>query len=97
MRSYTINVGGHTFQIRSDADADHVKGLAEEISTRYTALEKKGPRASQDFRAMAMVAIMLLDEMRDTRSQCDEVTEKAREFAQKMIEQIDGILAGRNP
>lgn len=95
MRPYTISVGGHAFQIRSDADAEHVNALAEEISTRYSALEKKGPRATQQFRAMAMVAIVLLDELQEMEKQRDEVRDGARAFAENLIERIDQILASQ--
>jgi cell division protein ZapA (FtsZ GTPase activity inhibitor) len=93
MRSYTIAIGGHSFQIRSDADADHVKQLADEVSARYDAIEKKGPRVEQEFRALAMVAIVLVDELLDAQKQRDEVRESARAFAQQMIARIDEVLA----
>ncbi len=97
MRSYTIAIGGHSFQIRSDADAEHVKQLADELSARFDAIEKKGPRAEQEFRALAMVAIVLLDELWDARTQGDEVRGSARAFAQRMIERIDAVLGGASP
>ncbi len=73
MQSITITVGGHSFQIRSDAEADHVVSLAAEINRRYDGIGKKGPRASQEFRAMAMVAVMVLDEMEDLKTQCSKL------------------------
>ena len=97
MRSYTIAIGGHSFQIRSDADAEHVKQLVDELSSRFDAIEKKGPRAEQEFRALAMVAIVLLDELWDARTQRDEVRDSARAFAQRMIERIDTVLGGASP
>jgi cell division protein ZapA (FtsZ GTPase activity inhibitor) len=93
MRSYTIVIGGHSFQIRSDADADHVKQLVDEVSARFEAIEKKGPRAEQEFRALAMVSIVLLDELLEAQTQRDAVREGARRFAEHMIERIDAVLA----
>jgi len=93
MNSYTISVGGQSFQIRSDADAAHVEDLAKEVSKRYSALEKKGPRASQQFRAMAMVAIVLLDELQRMEKQRDDIRDRSRGFAEKIITRIDEILA----
>jgi len=93
MRPYTIAIGGHSFQIRSDADPDHVKQLAEEVGSRYDEIEKKGPRAEQEFRALAMVAIVLMDELLDAQRQREEVRDSARAFAQRLIERIDEVLA----
>jgi cell division protein ZapA (FtsZ GTPase activity inhibitor) len=92
MRSYTIAVGGHSFQIRSDADSEHVKQLVDEVSARFDAIDKKGPRAEQEFRALAMVAIVLMDELWDARKQREEIRENTRAFAQRLIARIDEVL-----
>jgi cell division protein ZapA (FtsZ GTPase activity inhibitor) len=92
MQAYTIKVGDQSFQIRSDADEDHVNNLAREVTERYRAIDKKGPRASQEFRAMAMVAIVLLEELYSTSKSRDNLRKQSREFAQKMIARIDAIL-----
>jgi len=93
MRSYTIAIGGHSFQIRSDADPEHVKQLVDEVSARFDAIDKKGPRAEQEFRALAMVAIVLMDELADARKEREDIRESARAFAQQMIARIDEVLA----
>jgi cell division protein ZapA (FtsZ GTPase activity inhibitor) len=93
MKSIPVNVGGRSFQIRSDADPAHVKDLAAQVTERYDAIEKRGPRSDQEFRTMAMVAIVLLDEMLAARKQRDAVRDRARRFARGMIEKIDRILA----
>ncbi len=92
MQAYTIKVGDQSFQIRSDADEEHVKNLAREVTERYRAIDKKGPRTSQEFRAMAMVAIVLLEELYSANTSRDNMRKQAREFAQKMIARIDAIL-----
>ncbi len=92
MQTYTIKVGDQSFQIRSDADEDHVKNLAREVTDRYKAIDKKGPRASQEFRAMAMVAIVLLEELDSMIESRDNLKKQSREFAEKMIAKIDAIL-----
>jgi cell division protein ZapA (FtsZ GTPase activity inhibitor) len=92
MRSYTIAIGGHSFQIRSDADPEHVKELVDTVSSRFEAIEKKGPRAEQEFRAMAMVAIVLTDELLDAQKQREEVRKSARAFAERLISSIDEVL-----
>jgi cell division protein ZapA (FtsZ GTPase activity inhibitor) len=93
MKSIPVKVGGRAFQIRSDADPERVQELAAMVTERYESIEKRGPRADQEFRAMAMVAIVLLDELLEAGEQREKVTAKAREFAESMIEKIDGILA----
>jgi len=97
MKSIPVNVGGRAFQIRSDADPAHVKELAALVTERYEAIEKRGPRSDQEFRAMAMVAIVLLDELLEANETRDKVRAKAREFAQTMIDKIDAILARTTP
>jgi cell division protein ZapA (FtsZ GTPase activity inhibitor) len=97
MKTISVNVGGRTFQIRSDADPSRVKELAAQVTERYAAIDKRGPRGDQEFRAMAMVAIVLLDELLEARSKRDEVRRNAREFAAAMIERIDEILARSAP
>lgn len=97
MKTISVNVGGRTFQIRSDADPSRVKELAAAVTERYDAIDKRGPRSDQEFRAMAMVAIVLLDELFEARSKRDEVRQTAREFAEAMIDKIDAILARSVP
>ncbi len=93
MKSLSITVGGHSFQIRSDASAEHVESLAAEVDRRFKSIEKRGPRTEQSFRAMAMVAIVLLDELLEARESRGEVLRLSREFATRMIERIDRILS----
>jgi len=95
MKSYTITIGGHTFQIRSDADPDHVRELVDEVSARYETIEKKGGKSEGEFRALAMVAIVLLDELRDAQAHRDAVRNGAKAFAEHIIARIDEILAPR--
>jgi cell division protein ZapA (FtsZ GTPase activity inhibitor) len=97
MKSISVNVGGRSFQIRSDASPSRIKELAAMVTERYDSIEKRGPRGDQEFRAMAMVAIVLLDELLDARAQRDKVRDKARQFAQTMIGKIDDILARTVP
>ena len=95
MRSISINVAGHRLQIRSDAEEEYVQGLAEEITKRFSSIRPRGQRQDQSFRAMTMVAIALLDELRSARESHDSLREKAREFAANMIGLIDGLLEQR--
>ena len=97
MQSYTINVGGQTFQIRSDADQAHIDKLAKEINKRYQGVEKRGPRASQEARAMAMVAIVLLDELTEAKERLGDLRESTRAFIERMIERIDETLSQSTP
>jgi cell division protein ZapA (FtsZ GTPase activity inhibitor) len=97
MKTISVKVGGRSFQIRSDAKAEHVRNLAAQVTERYNAIEKRGPRADQEFRTMAMVAIVLLDELTEAEEQRDKMRERAREFASSMIDKIDDILSRTLP
>ena len=71
--------------------------LAKELSERYGKLTKKGPKAEQEFRAMAMVAMMLLDELFETKFQRDTIKDNAVKFAENLISKIDAILTRKDP
>jgi len=96
MQSYSINIGSQTIQIRSDANSEHVNKLAKMVRDKYNEFEKKGPRASQDFRAMTMVSLMLADELIESHKQNNAIESNARQFAEKMIAKIDEILGSSN-
>jgi cell division protein ZapA (FtsZ GTPase activity inhibitor) len=96
MRSINITVAGQSFQIRSDAEEDYVRQLAADVTARFVGLREKGPRHNQDFKAMAMVAIGLLDELAAVKKERESIQEKTRNFAMRMISRIDKLLAGES-
>ena len=96
MRSIKITVAGQSFQIRSDAEETYIKHLAEEITKRFMVLKEKGPRHNQDFKAMAMVAIGLLDELDTAKQDRESIQKKAEQFSEQMITKIDRLLAGES-
>jgi cell division protein ZapA (FtsZ GTPase activity inhibitor) len=93
MKSLSISVAGQSLQIRSDANEEHLKRLADEVDSRYAAIQKKGPRASQEFRAMALVAITLADELMAARDRSEAIRAEARAFAESLIARIDEMLS----
>jgi cell division protein ZapA (FtsZ GTPase activity inhibitor) len=96
MRSINITVAGQSFQIRSDAKEDYVRQLAKEVTERFIVLKEKGPRHNQDFKAMAMVAIGLLDELDSAREERKSIQEKTRQFTERIISKIDKLLSGES-
>ena len=96
MRSINITVAGQSFEIRSDAEEDYIRRLAADVTTRFVALREKGPRHNQDFKAMSMVAIGLLDELSSAKKQSESIQEKTKSFAMRMISKIDKILSGES-
>jgi cell division protein ZapA (FtsZ GTPase activity inhibitor) len=96
MRAINITVAGQSFEIRSDAKEDYVRQLAADITKRFVALREKGPRHNQDFKAMAMVAIGLLDELYSAKKERESIQEKTRQFAMRIISRIDKLLAGES-
>ena len=97
MRSINITVAGQTFQIRSDAEEEYVKELASEISERFTTIRRNGVRQGQQFKAMSMVAIALLDELTHLKSQHSDLRDQAKQFATLMISRIDEFLSSKAP
>jgi cell division protein ZapA (FtsZ GTPase activity inhibitor) len=93
MNTHQITIAGETFSIKSDASAEHVQNLAKEIQRRFDAINnRKGPRASQELRAMAMVAMVLLDELHELTEKQDKTVKSAVSFAKSISSQIDDLL-----
>lgn len=93
MRSISITVAGQNFKIRSDADDQYLHDLAKEVTKRFSAISKDGSRRDQEFKAMAMVAIALLDELNTMNGKYKSVQTKAKHFATQMIDRIDALLS----
>lgn len=79
-------------QIRSDADEKYLQDLADEVSERYKSLKGKGRGQDQDFKTIAMVAIVLLDELTQTKKSCESIREKAKQLSSRIVEKIDKLL-----
>ena len=93
MRSIKITICGKTFRIRSDAEEDYLCDLAREVDERFQAIKRSGARQDQEFKAMSMVAIGLLDELKMAKEGYTSLRTKARQFATQMIAKIDELLS----
>ena len=93
MNSVSVNVGGHSFQIKTSIDEKYIHELAAEITERVKSIRGAGRKKDQEFKIIAMVAISLLDELNTTKQSLDGTRETARQFAVKMIAKIDALLA----
>ena len=93
MRTISLKVAGSTFQIRSDADEEYVEKLAVQVSERFSAIARRGPRQDHDFRAMTMVAIALLDELSTSQRQMTALESSTKSFVARIIDKIDGFLS----
>jgi len=96
MRPINITVAGQVFQIRSDAGDEYLKSLASQVTERFQQISKKGGQQNQEFKAMAMVAMGLLDELTTARKRHESLEQKAREFASRMITTIDQLLQAKS-
>ncbi len=92
MRTYKITVGGHPFEVKSDASEVHLQELARKVEERFRALKKSNPRSDQDFMIMSMVAVTLLDELNQTRERFDTLFGATRNFTLGLIDRIDELL-----
>ncbi len=93
MRSIKITICGKTFKIRSDAEEDYLQVLAQEVDERFRVIKRSGARQDQEFKAMAMVAIGLLDELKMAKEGYTSLRTKARQFATQTIAKIDELLS----
>ena len=94
MRTIPITIAGTNFQIRSDLDEEYVEKLAAEITDRFNSLKPKGARSEQDLRAMSLVALGVLDELHKSSDRHQQLRRKTREFVQRMVSRLDGLLGG---
>jgi len=93
MKTYQIRIGGESFPIRSDAEPEQIEELENELRRRFEDVNnRKGPKSSQGFRAMAMVAIILLDELREIKKRHETMGKETVEFAQRISTRIDTLL-----
>ena len=92
MRTYKITVGGHSFEVKSDAPEAHLQALAHKVEERFRALKKSNARSDQDFMIMSMVAVALLDELNQTKEKFETLFESARGFTLGLIDHIDELL-----
>jgi cell division protein ZapA (FtsZ GTPase activity inhibitor) len=101
MRQVRVIIAGQNFQIRSDAEEEHIQALANEITQRFNAMVKRGPRQSPDVKALAMISMSLLDELLNikqelalTKRERKHLQVKVRQFADRIVEKIDLLLTG---
>lgn len=92
MRTYKISVGGHSFEVKSDAPEEHLQNLAGSVEARFRALKKSNARSDQDFMIMSMVAVSLLDELNQAKEKFEAVFESSRNFTHRLIDRIDEFL-----
>ena len=92
MRTYKISVGGHSFEVKSDAPEAHLRELAADVEERFRALKRSNARSDQDFMIMSMVAVSLLDELNRTREKCESVFKSTRSFTHRLMDRIDEFL-----
>ncbi|MBN2525549.1 MAG: cell division protein ZapA [Deltaproteobacteria bacterium] len=96
MKTYQITIDRETFPIKSDASEEHVKALAQTIQKRFDDMNpRRGPRASQSFRAMTMVALVLLDELQELQAQHAALKKDAIDTATRLNDRINEILEGK--
>jgi cell division protein ZapA (FtsZ GTPase activity inhibitor) len=92
MRTYKITVAGQSFEVKSDANEEHLLGLAKVVEERFKQLKKGNPRGDQDFLVMSMVAVSILDELRSSQEKLKATVATSRQFADALIDKIDELL-----
>ncbi len=97
MQSHEITIGNEKFTLKSDGSPLHVEKLVAEIQKRYDVVtNNKPPRSAQSpqaFKSMAIVALMLLDELQELKNSYEISTGKSIDFARHISDRIDTILS----
>jgi cell division protein ZapA len=68
----TVNIVGEEYIIRSDADTDHVRELAEAVDERMKAALAMNPRLSRG-QAAILVCLSLADDLKKARRRYEEL------------------------
>jgi len=68
----TVNIMGEEYIIRSDAETDHIKELAESVDERMKAALAMNPRLSRS-QAAILVCLSLADDLKKARRRYEEL------------------------
>jgi cell division protein ZapA (FtsZ GTPase activity inhibitor) len=89
-RTIKIHVAGQPYVLRSDADEEYVRTLAEFVNTRIDAL--KGSRQVATQSDVVLAALKLADELQHERQLHSRIRGQARQQIQGMLDRLNLFL-----
>ena len=87
----TLEIAGTKFKLVADADAQHLRQLADMVNERVAKLERTG-KSGSPAQLLALVALGLADDLRSTRDKLDQLEQLTRSSVRTVIARIDERL-----
>ena len=87
----TLEIAGTRFRLVADADGQHLQELADAVNARVAELHA-GSRTASPAQLLAMTALGLADDLRNTEERLRQIEELTRNTVQQAIARIDAHL-----
>lgn len=87
-----VTIGGQTYTLRADENAEHIQQVARYVDTRFRELMSQTAGTVSRDRLGVLVALNVADELLKTRSSLREREQAARERATDILRVIDENL-----
>ncbi len=91
-RTVTLEIAGSKYRMTSDADEEHLHGLARMINERIEDLGPKAKRTATPAQLLAVVALGLADDLVIAERRRRDVERLTRETVERAIARIDERL-----
>ena len=88
-RTVTLDIAGARYRLSTDADEGHLKGLASIVNDRIAQLGPKAQRSAAPAQLLAVVALGLVEDLKEAERQRAEIEGLARQTISRAIERID--------
>ncbi|MCA9607422.1 MAG: cell division protein ZapA [Myxococcales bacterium] len=91
-RTVTLEIAGSKYRMTSDADEEHLQGLARMINERIEDLGPKAKRTATPAQLLAVVALGLADDLVIAERRRRDVERLTRDTVERAIARIDERL-----
>jgi cell division protein ZapA len=89
-----LRVGGQTFRVVANANADELERLARIVDGKLRELQVSSAFHPQ---SMLLVAMTLAHEVEEERARSREVERRSRDTLQRLLERVDSAMALAEP
>jgi cell division protein ZapA len=89
----TIEIAGSKYRMVTDTDETHLERLAGMVNERIAALGPKAARTASPAQILAIVALGLAEDLRETEARVERIERATRDAVRRAIERIDRRLA----
>jgi cell division protein ZapA len=89
----TIEIAGSKYRMVTDTDEAHLERLAGIVNERIAALGPKAARTASPAQILAIVALGLAEDLRETETRAERVEHATKDAVRRAIDRIDRRLA----